>query len=93
MSVKAWMLSYKLKLNDEKKKKKKKKAEATLVCSCQSINVTKAESIQTGGKSISLNPHIKKSRCVLGKRSVNGPAYQPFVSFSISRYEADCIHT
>ena len=53
LSVKAWMLSYKLKLNDEKKKKKKKtnqKPEAMLVGSRQAINLTDAESIQIGGK-------------------------------------------
>ena len=59
LSVKTWMLSNKIKLNDEK-------TEAMLVGSCQSINLTKAESIQIGGKSISLNPHVTKSRCVLG---------------------------
>ena len=74
----AWMLSNKLKLNDEKTK-------AMLVGSHQTINLTKAESIQIGRKkNFFLNPH---------EQSVNGTAYQPFVSFSISFYEADCIHT
>ena len=43
LSVKAWMLSNKLKLNDEK-------TEAMLVGSRQAINLTEAESIQVGGK-------------------------------------------
>ena len=43
LSVKAWMLSNKLKLNDEK-------TEAMLVGSRQAINLTEAESIQIGGK-------------------------------------------
>ena len=43
LSVKAWMLSNKLKLNDEK-------TETMLVGSRQIINLTKAESIQIGGK-------------------------------------------
>ena len=42
-SVKAWMLSKKLKLNDEK-------TEAMLVGSHQSTNLTKAESVQISGK-------------------------------------------
>ena len=45
LSVKAWMLSNKLRLNDEKKT-----SEAMLAGSCQIINLTKAESIQIGGK-------------------------------------------
>ena len=57
LSVKAWMLSNKLKLNDEKKKKKT--PEAMLVGSHQAINLTDAESIQIGGKNILLNPHVK----------------------------------
>ena len=52
LSVKAWMLSNKLKLNDEK-------TEAMLVGSRQAINLTDAESIQIGGKNILLNPHVK----------------------------------
>ena len=52
LSVKAWMRSNKLKLNDEK-------AEAMLVRSRQTINLTKAETIQIGGKKILLNPHVK----------------------------------
>ena len=43
LSVKAWMLSNKLKLNDEK-------TEAMLVGSRQAINLTEAESIQIDGK-------------------------------------------
>ena len=43
--VKAWMLSNKLKLNDEK-------TEAMLVGSHQTLNLTKAEYIQIGGKKI-----------------------------------------
>ena len=39
------MLSNKLKINDEK-------TEAMLVSSCQTINLTEAESIQIGGKKI-----------------------------------------
>ena len=58
LSVKAWMLSNKLKLNDEK-------TEAMLVGSRQTINLTEAESIQIGGKNILSNPHVKKSWCVL----------------------------
>ena len=58
LSVKAWMLSNKLKLNDEK-------TEAMLVGSRQAINLTEAESIQIGGTNILLNPHVKKSWCVL----------------------------
>ena len=55
-----WMLSNKLKLNDEKNK-------AMLVGSRQRRNITKAESIQIGGGIILLNAHVKKkSRCVLG---------------------------
>ena len=46
------MLSNKLKLNDEK-------TEAMLVGSCQTINPTKTESIQIGGKKKFLNPHVK----------------------------------
>ena len=46
------MLSNKFKLYDIK-------TEAMLVGSRQTINLTKAESIQVGGKSISLNPHVK----------------------------------
>ena len=46
------MLSNKLKLNDDK-------TEAMLVGSRQSITQTKAKSIQIGGNSISLNPHVK----------------------------------
>ena len=42
------MLSNKLKLKDEKTK-------AMLVSSCQTINLTKTESIQIGGKNILLN--------------------------------------
>ena len=72
LSVKAWMLSNKFKLNDEK-------TEAMLVGPRQSINLTKAESNQIGGKNISLNPHVKKSWCVLRYHSVNGTVYQPFV--------------
>ena len=53
LSVKAWMLSKKLKLNEEK-------TEAILVGSRQAINLTEAESIQIGGKNILLNPHVKK---------------------------------
>ena len=50
--VEAWMLSNKLKLNDEK-------TEAMLVGSGQTINLTKAESIQIGEKkTILLNPHV-----------------------------------
>ena len=52
LSVKAWMLSNKLKLNDEKTK-------AMLVDSRQAINLTEAESIQIDGKNILLNPHVK----------------------------------
>ena len=52
LSVKAWMLSNKLKLNDEK-------TEAMLVGSRQAINLTEAESIQIDGKNILLNPHVK----------------------------------
>ena len=52
LSVKAWMLSNKLKLNDEK-------TEAMLVGPRQAINLTDAESIQIGGKNILLNPHVK----------------------------------
>ena len=52
LSVKAWMLSNKLKLNDEK-------TEAILVGSRQAINLTDAESIQISGKNILLNPHVK----------------------------------
>ena len=52
LSVKAWMLSNKLKLNDEK-------TEAMLVGSRQAIHLTDAESIQIGGKNILLNPHVK----------------------------------
>ena len=51
-SVKAWMLSNKLKLNDEK-------TEAMLVGSRQAINLTEAESIQIDGTNILLNPHVK----------------------------------
>ena len=43
LSVKAWMLSNKLKLNDEK-------TETMLVSSRQARNLTDAESIQIGGK-------------------------------------------
>ena len=59
LSVKAWMLSNKLKLNDEKKNKKKKTPETMLVGSRQAINLLDAESIQIGGKNILLNPHVK----------------------------------
>ena len=52
------MLTNRLKPVDEK-------TEAMLVGSHQTINLTKAESIQTGGKNILMNPHIKKSWCVL----------------------------
>ena len=52
LSVKAWMLSNKHKLNDEK-------TEAMLVGSRQTINLTEAESIQIGGTNILLNPHVK----------------------------------
>ena len=45
LSVKARMISNKLKLNDEK-------TEAMLVGSHQTINLTIAESIQIGGKNI-----------------------------------------
>ena len=48
LSVKAWMLSNKLKLNDEK-------TEAMLVGSRQAINLTEAESIQID----LLNPHVQ----------------------------------
>ena len=58
LSVKAWTLSNKLKLNDEK-------TEAMLVGSRQAINLTEAESIQIDGKNILLNPHVKKSWCAL----------------------------
>ena len=54
LSVKAWMLSNKLKLNDAK-------AKAMLVGSCQTTNLTKAESILIGGKNISLNPYKNRS--------------------------------
>ena len=47
------MPSNKLKLNDEI-------TEAMLVGSRQSINLTKAESNQIGGKNIFLNPCVKK---------------------------------
>ena len=43
LSVKAWMLSNKLKLNDEE-------TEAMLVGSRQTINLSEAESIQIGGE-------------------------------------------
>ena len=47
------MLSNKLKLNDEK-------TEGIVVGSCQTINLTKANSIWIGGKKkILLNPHVK----------------------------------
>ena len=52
LSVKAWMLSNKLKLNDEK-------TEAMLVGSRQAINLTEAESTQIDGKNILFNPHVK----------------------------------
>ena len=52
LSVKAWMVSNKLKLNDEK-------TEAMLVGSRQDINLTEAESIQIDGKNIFLNAHVK----------------------------------
>ena len=52
LSVKAWMLSNKLKLNDEK-------TEAMLVGSRQAINLTDAKSIQIGETNILLNPHVK----------------------------------
>ena len=52
LSVKAWMLSNKLKLNDEK-------TDAMLVGSRQAINLTDSESIQIGGKNILLNSHVK----------------------------------
>ena len=52
LSVKAWMLSNKLKLNVEKN-------EAMLVGSSQTINLAKAEYIQIGGKEILLIPLVK----------------------------------
>ena len=55
LSVKAWMLSNKLKLNDEK-------AEAMLVGSCQAINLTKTESIQIGGNFLWLIPHVENPK-------------------------------
>ena len=59
LSVKAWMLSNKLKLNDEK-------TEATLVGSRQTINLTEDESIQTGGKNFFVESTCKiKYWCVL----------------------------
>ena len=68
LSVKAWMLSNKLKLNDEK-------TEAMLVGSCQAINLTEAESIQIDGNNILLNPHVKNLGVVLDNTLVNGTAY------------------
>ena len=58
LSVKAWMLSNKLKLN---KKTNKQKTKAMLVDSRQAINLTEAESIQIDEKkqNILLNPHVK----------------------------------
>ena len=53
LSVKAWMFSNKLKLNGTQ-------TEAMLVGSRQTINLTKAGSIQIGGKNILMNPHVKK---------------------------------
>ena len=58
LSVKAWMLSNKLKLNDEK-------TEAMLVGSRQTINLTKVESIQIDGKKHFVEFTCKKSWCVL----------------------------
>ena len=50
LSVKARVLSNKLKLNDEKKNRSH---------ASRSINLTKTDPIQKGWKSISLNPHVK----------------------------------
>ena len=58
LSVKAWMLSNKLKLNDEK-------TEAMLVGSRHAINLTDAGSIQIGGKKHFVESTCKKSWCVL----------------------------
>ena len=58
LPVKAWMLSNKLKVNNEK-------TEAMLVGSCQAINLTDAESIQIGGKKHFVESTCKKSWCVL----------------------------
>ena len=87
------MLSNKLKLNNKKKKKNPKNPKAMLDGSHQSTNLTKAESIQTVVKKHFIESMCKKSRCMLGSHSVNGPAQKLFVPFSKSSYEADCIHT
>ena len=59
LPVKAWMLSNKLKLNDEKI------PEAMLVDSRQAINLTEAESIQIDGKKHFVESTCKKSWCDL----------------------------
>ena len=53
------MLSNKLKIKDEK-------TEAMLIGSRQTVNITKAESIQIGGKNILLNLHVKNLGVFLG---------------------------
>ena len=57
LSVKAWMFSNKLKLNDEKN-------ESMLVGSRQTINLTKTESIQIGGNKHFVKSTFKESWCV-----------------------------
>ena len=86
LSAKAWMLSNKLKLSDEK-------IETMLVGSRQTIILTKAESIQIGGKSISLSPHVENNGVFLD----NILSMEQHISHVCrSAYlccETDCIHT